>query len=499
MGILDGIVEWLSQQVMNGLDLITTSVLGALGCNMDTFLRYFPAAETMYSIFVAVAVGLTLLNFIWQLFRNFGLIAGVEAEDPIKLTIRTIMFIGLIYYSDQITDIILIIGGTPYSWILTSGLQSVNFSSFHSVLLTILGSAANYSVTLIALILILVLAWNYIKLLFEAAERYILLGVMIYTAPVAFATGASQATANVFKAWCRMFGGQIFLLFMNAWCLRLFTSMVGSFIADPLSIGSDTSAGNFFIWFLCAIAFLKISQKMDSFLAGLGLHVGHTGDSLFSELMIAAKGITSARKSIGNTNIRGGSFYAAGSTLNSSSVLTGGLAGTVGRYFTQSAMNTVTGAASNPISRHAFDASLKKGGDFANSVIGAVAQGSIQYTGTMKGSQAAEALSSFLGQSDMPDSPAFSQVEIGGGRIMGTETSVSYPNGTSFGMYSTDQYMPPEGNYETITAADNSTWYRQYATDFVERIPYMTSEGQIAYRESIIQKLPDMPKRKDRV
>lgn len=51
MGILDGIVEWIAEQVMNGLDLITTSVLGALGCNMDTFLRYFPAAETMYSIF----------------------------------------------------------------------------------------------------------------------------------------------------------------------------------------------------------------------------------------------------------------------------------------------------------------------------------------------------------------------------------------------------------------------------------------------------------------
>ena len=29
--------------------MINTSVLGALGCDMDTFLRYFPAAETMYT------------------------------------------------------------------------------------------------------------------------------------------------------------------------------------------------------------------------------------------------------------------------------------------------------------------------------------------------------------------------------------------------------------------------------------------------------------------
>lgn len=47
--------------------------------------------------------------------------------------------------------------------------------------------------------------------------------------------------------------------------------------------------------------------------------------------------------------------------------------------------------------------------------------------------------------------------------------------------------------------ADNSTWYRQYATDTVERTPYMTGEGKIAYHENLVQKLPNMPKRKDRV
>ena len=83
MGILDGIVEWIAQQVMYGLDLITTSVLGALGCDMTVFNRYFPAAETMYHIFVALGIGLILLNLVWQLFRNYGIGIGLEAEDPI--------------------------------------------------------------------------------------------------------------------------------------------------------------------------------------------------------------------------------------------------------------------------------------------------------------------------------------------------------------------------------------------------------------------------------
>lgn len=236
MGILDGIVAWIAEQIMHGLDLISTSVLGALGCNMDIFLRYFPAAETMYTIFVALAIGLILLNWVWQLFKNYGLATGIEAEDPIKLSLRSILFILLVFFSDEILEIVLQIGGTPYHWILTSDLPPIDFSSFSSSMMVILGVCASGAVVLIALVLVIILAWNYIKLLFEAAERYVLLGVLVYTAPVAFALGASQMTGNIFKSWCRMLAGQIFLLVMNAWCLRLFTSMVGTFLANPLSL-----------------------------------------------------------------------------------------------------------------------------------------------------------------------------------------------------------------------------------------------------------------------
>ena len=236
MGILDGIVEWLAEQVMHGLDLINTSVLGALGCDMAVFLRYFPAAETMYEVFVALAIGLILLIWVWNLFKNFGLGIGSEAEDPIKLTIRAVLFITLAWYADDIVNTALTIGGTPYSWILTSALPSLSIADFSSVLLTIIGVCANGAVAIIVLILVLILAWNYLKLLCEAAERYVLLGVLVFTAPVAFAMGASQSTSNIFKSWCRMFAGQVFLLLMNAWCLKLFTSMVGAFIANPLSL-----------------------------------------------------------------------------------------------------------------------------------------------------------------------------------------------------------------------------------------------------------------------
>ena len=93
MGILDGIVEWIAEQVMAGLDLVTTSVLGALGCDMAVFLRYFPAAETMYSVFVALAVGHYPAELGLATVQKLRLGAGIEAEDPVKLSIRSVIFI----------------------------------------------------------------------------------------------------------------------------------------------------------------------------------------------------------------------------------------------------------------------------------------------------------------------------------------------------------------------------------------------------------------------
>ena len=117
-----------------------------------------------------------------------------------------------------------------------SSLPGVQFGDFNSVLLIIIGVIANGSVALIALILVVILAWNYLKLLLEAAERYVVLGILVFTAPLAFAMGAARGTNNIFKSWCRMFSGQLLLLIMNAWCLKLFVNMVGEFLANPLSL-----------------------------------------------------------------------------------------------------------------------------------------------------------------------------------------------------------------------------------------------------------------------
>lgn len=200
----------------------------------------------------------------------------------------------------------------------------------------------------------------------------------------------------------------------------------------------------------------------------------------------------------------------------------GGLAGVISRSVTNSAVKAATApadsatnshgssglgglvaAASSGLGGHMYSSSVKSGGEFANNIIGSVAAGNIASIGSMSGENAAQALQSYMGYAALEDGaeniPVFSNVEIGGGRITGTEVSEEHPEGISFGMYHADQYMAPQGAYTTVQSADGTSWYKQYAADVVEKNPYMAPDGSIAYNEAIVKRLPQPPRRKDRM
>ena len=264
--------------------------------------------------------------------------------------------------------------------------------------------------------------------------------------------------------------------------------------------GKNAVTGNIFVWFLCAIAFLKVSQKIDSFLAGLGINVGHTGGSMLAEALIATRGVFAAKQFAGGS--KGGSGGGGGSS-GGGGFMSGGLVGAVGRNFTNSGVKKATGKSGGGLGGKAYTSSVNKGGGFANSVIGKVATGNISSVGSISGEGSEAALMSYLGYTAMgsgaTDVPKFSNVEIGGGRMVAPETSDEHPGGIDVGMYHTDKYMKPSGDFTTITAADGTSWYKQYAQDTVKRTPYTAPNGQVAYREEVVKELPKPPQRKDKV
>lgn len=372
--------------------------------------------------------------------------------------------------------------------------------------------------------------------------------------------------------------------------------------AQVAAQGKEAVTGNVLIWFLCAVAFLKVSQKIDSFMASLGVNVGHTGGSMLTDVLLATRGVSAVTGAAGHAISgfgRRSSGSVAGTSTSSSPTgfFKGGLAGIVSRKMTNDAVKTATTTTSavhsaksaetrfavntttqqqsstqdqrisqqenavkaskesrevstsvmqaatqastfvhtakstqsashesrsattkathatsaisswssqcHSIGGALFAKSLASGGSFANDVIGTVARGEVRSTGMITGDMASQALSSYMGITAMgsqaKDVPSFSNVEIGGGRITGIETAPGSSEGISFGMYHADQYTPPQGEYTTVHSADGTKWYKQYAQDAVERKPYTTPDNTVAYHERIIKKLPDPPKRKDRL
>lgn len=342
-------------------------------------------------------------------------------------------------------------------------------------------------------------------------------------------------------------------------------------------------AGNVFIWFLCAISFLKISQKIDSFMSSLGINVGRTGGSMLSELIIAGRALSgvasSGGRSFANFFHRGGSSSASAPAGQAFTGRGGGLIGKVQRAAGNAAAGSATGTAGGirgAVGSALLDNSLQKNGKFGVGVIGAVATGSIASVGMIKGERAAQALSSYLGydnqaessvgqtsdpispmsdgggvsvpqgpftpgevqhvQGDVPhdevtldggraagatpmphgdvgsppgqphvrgsvplQAPTFSKVEIGGGRITGIETPAGGGEARQFAMYNAGQYMEPTGDYEMVQTADGESWYKQYAAPTVQRTPMEVTDQGIKYEEKIVQQMPQIPRRKDKV
>lgn len=174
------------------------------------------------------------------------------------------------------------------------------------------------------------------------------------------------------------------------------------------AVGKEAVSGNVLIWFMCAIGFLKVSQKIDSFMASLGVNVGHTGGSMLAEAMIAARGFSGFKSFASNHFAGGRSSHSSHVRANGggkggagfgAGFAGGGLAGVIKRNVTNNAVKTATtppdakpsglsglvGGTAGGIGGHIYASSVSKGGNFANNVIGSVATGSITQMGTMTG------------------------------------------------------------------------------------------------------------------
>lgn len=275
--LFEGVREMCSQFIVDMMDVASGMFTEILSCDLNLFEELFGVAGDLYrNGIMPIAIMLLLIILVWQLFKGIFSKITASSEEPLELVFRSAISLFMIAYAKDIVNYILDIMGTPYQWVVGTAVTVDSFSGYVSaaeVVLAVLG-IDQLSIQILLLIMQFVVAWNYFKMLFILAERYVLLGIFSYTAPLAFAVGGSKSTNNITSSWVRMFGGQVLIVILDTWCLKMFLSGYGSLMA------SGYGFTKFFAATMCLIGFCKITAKLDSYMASLGVNLGRIGGGL---------------------------------------------------------------------------------------------------------------------------------------------------------------------------------------------------------------------------
>ena len=445
------------------MDAVSGIFLSALGTDLTVMEEYFPFLSKTFDIMQYTAWAMLFLITVWQLFKAFGGPIS-ESEHPLQLIARSSIFALLIGYAKPIFEIVLDIARAPYTALMDIQMsaEDFTFAGVEQVLMSGITTLVSV-ITVVGLILMLILqislGWNYFKLLLEVVERYIVVGVLCYTSPLAYCMGGSKATEPVFKSWCRMVGSQLLLLVLNVWFLRGFNSAVGQFIANAGA--TSTGQGNIFLWMFCTLAFLKTAQKFDSYLAAMGLNVAQTGSGMGMELLMSARVLTGL----------GGSVRSAGSVFHSSASAPGGATATAfasgfaskfkgNSYVRDAVVNGGTrmgaGGGLGFVGRAFGGMAARNGATLTGESISSVATRTPNVSGSIAGDIADRSLSNYM--------PQFSghklgNTQISGGHISTTATGADGKS-SNVDLYNVSQFEKPQGPHSVVTASDGSQWYQ---------------------------------------
>ena len=300
-------MQWIYSLCLEMVQYIANSLLTVFSMDLDYFFRVAPVAKDILSILIAAGWALLMGNLVFQAVRSMVSGLGFEGEDPKLLFTRTFVFAFLLLASQQICEIGLNISA-----------QIIQMLQIPSSVTVTIPDESNFNIGASWLLIIIVgfvVMWQFVKLCFEVAERYVVTAVLVLMAPLAFGLGGSKSTEDIFKGWCRMFASMCLMMVMNIIFLKLLISAMG-YVPSGLGV---------LPWMLLIVGIARVARKIDSVVARIGLNPAITGDGLGRGLpgmvafaairglgMAVTRSASAASKGSGGAKPHGG--HAAGSS-----------------------------------------------------------------------------------------------------------------------------------------------------------------------------------------
>lgn len=283
--IFQGFAEWIYSLILECWEYFLSSMLEIMSLDFSYLKSQVPVIEDMMQVLLAVGWALLLGNLVFQAIKSMLSGLGFEGEDPKLLFTRTFVFAFLLLASPQICEI-----GLNITSNIMQLLEVPNAVNVHLVDNSVFGSLT--AAWLLVIICDVILMFKVMKLLAEIAERYVVLAMLTITAPLAFATGGSRSTSDIFTGWCRMYGSMCLLMATHIIFFKMLLSVVS---AVPSGIGV-------FPWMILVFGITKAAKKADSIITRIGLNPALTGgggrslSSIVTYAVVrgAAKGVSNA-------------------------------------------------------------------------------------------------------------------------------------------------------------------------------------------------------------
>lgn len=262
--LVKALFEWLASLWYEMVEYLLDQLMELFNVDLSYFAERVPVIDDIANIFVAVGWALLIGNLAYQAMRSMVSGVGIEAEEPARLFLRTAMFSFLLLVSRQICDIGFGLSATVMEMLKVP--DAITFEPFGEETFDTLPNAG----WLIVIIVNVVIQWQLIRLFFEVAERYVILCVLTYCAPLAFAMGGSKSTSDIFRGWLRMFASMCVLMVFNLMFVKLVLS----------ALSTDPNDAAIIPWAMLVVGIVRMAKKMDGIILRIGMNPALTGDPL---------------------------------------------------------------------------------------------------------------------------------------------------------------------------------------------------------------------------
>ncbi len=261
--IFQGFVEWTYGLVLETWEYFSSVLLDIISMDFTFFRENIPIIDTFMQIMLSVGWALLIGNLVFQAVKSMSTGLGFEGEDPKLLFLRTFVFSFLLLVSPQICEIGLDITSTIIEMFEIP--EAVEITLPEDA--TFSGLSAAWILVVITGVIIM---FKVLGLLFEIAERHIVLAILTICAPLAFGVGGSRSTSDIFTGWCRMFASMCFVMVSHIIFFKLLLSVL-SFMPSGVEV---------FPWMFLVFGIVKVARKIDGIITRIGLNPAMTGDPL---------------------------------------------------------------------------------------------------------------------------------------------------------------------------------------------------------------------------